>query len=157
MRKNSLIAIALLLFTCLIFTDASYAGGQKPKIMVRFHTEIGGSGSSKGNAIPLNLVNPSQQIWVNRLPEVSENDLAAVTQLPDGTTLIQLNTNGTRALEAATSTKQGKILVIIVNGRVVYAPQVDMVLRDGRVIVPGGITKEEVETMKRYIEFRRKG
>jgi hypothetical protein len=52
---------------------------------------------------------------------------------------------GKTKLEVATSTGRGLIMVVIVNGRVVYAPRIDTVLGNGCLLLPAGsVTPEEM-------------
>jgi hypothetical protein len=52
---------------------------------------------------------------------------------------------GKTKLEVATSTGRGLIMVVIVNGRVVYAPRIDTVLANGCLLLPANaVTPEEI-------------
>ena len=48
-------------------------------------------------------------------------------------------------MEVGTSTGRGLILVVLVNGRVVYAPRIDTVITNGAILLPAGsVTPEEI-------------
>ena len=49
---------------------------------------------------------------------------------------MEFNDFGRTKLEVATSTGRGFILVVLVNGRVVYAPRIDTVITNGSLLLP---------------------
>jgi hypothetical protein len=55
---------------------------------------------------------------------------------------------GKTKLEVATNTGRGLILVVIVNGRVVYAPTIDTNLTQGALALPAGsIFPDEIQAL----------
>jgi len=55
---------------------------------------------------------------------------------------------GKTKLEVATNTGRGLILVVIVNGRVVYAPTIDTTLTQGTLALPvGSILPDEIQAL----------
>jgi hypothetical protein len=66
---------------------------------------------------------------------------------------VDFNDFGRTKLEAGTSTGRGFILVVLVNGRVVYAPRVDTVITNGSILLPpGSITPDEIAQVNGQVE-----
>lgn len=98
--------------------------------------------------VPVTLLNPPETIAIRNLPEVSEKDVASVRTLADGTLIVEFDDFGKTKLEVATNTGRGLILVVIVNGRVVYAPMIDTNLARGTLALPAGsIFPDEVQAL----------
>ena len=98
--------------------------------------------------VPVTLLNPPETIAIRNLPEVSEKDIRSVRALADGTVVVEFDDFGKTKLEVATNTGRGLILVVIVNGRVVYAPMIDTNLTRGALALPAGaILAPEIEAL----------
>jgi hypothetical protein len=138
---------AMALFTGIPTVEA---GSSQPRVMMRFHVQAN-EVLPKEQLTPIQLLNPPQLIYVKRLPEVTEKHFQSIDRLPNGAVMIQLNQAGTSLLDAATSTYLGAILVVICNGRVLYDAIIDVPLRDGKFVIPGGMTDEEIQAFKRFI------
>ena len=66
----------------------------------------------------------------------------------DGTVVVDFDDFGKTKLEVATNTGRGLILVVIVNGRVVYAPTIDTTLIQGSLALPpGSIFPDEIKAL----------
>ena len=120
--------------------------GATPKPPVLFRVHLQAPEGSKGQvSVPVTLFNPAQTISIQTIPEVSEKEIRKVSTRVDGTILVEFTDFGQTKLEVGTSTGRGLILVVIVNGRVVYAPRIDTVLTSGSLLLPAGsITVEEM-------------
>ena len=71
----------------------------------------------------------------------------------DGSILVEFTDFGQTKLEVGTSTGRGLIMVVIINGRVVYAPRIDTVLVNGCLLLPAGsITLEEMAQINGDVE-----
>ena len=88
--------------------------------------------------VPITLLNPPETIAIRNIPELSEKDIRQVRTLADGTVMVEFDDFGKTKLEVATNTGRGLILVVIVNGRVVYAPSIDTNLTKGALALPKG-------------------
>lgn len=118
---------------------------EKPPVLIRVHLQTP-EGAKGDVSVPVSLFNPPEKIAIQSLPELSEKDLLKVTRRNDGTVLLEFDDFGRTKLEVATSTGRGLIMVVIVNGRVVYAPRIDTVLGKGCLLLPvGSLTPEEIE------------
>ena len=98
--------------------------------------------------VPVTLLNPPETIAIRNIPEVSEKDIRSVRSLADGTVVVEFDDFGKTKLEVASNTGRGLILVVIVNGRVVYAPTIDINLTRGALALPAGsIFPEEIQAL----------
>jgi len=104
-------------------------------------------------SVPVTLFQPNETIAIQSLPEVSEKEIRKISTRVDGTILVDFNDFGRTKLEAGTSTGRGFILVVVVNGRVVYAPRVDTVITNGSILLPpGSITPDEIAQVNGQVE-----
>ena len=117
---------------------------EKPPVLIRVHLQAP-EGAKGDVSVPVSLFNPPEKVAIQSLPELSEKDLRKVSNRSDGNILLEFDDFGKTKLEVATSTGRGLILVVIVNGRVVYAPRIDTVLTQGCLLLPvGSVTPEEI-------------
>ena len=128
--------------------------GATPKPPLLFRVHLQAPEGSKGQvSVPVTLFNPSQTISIQSLPEVSEKEIRKVSTRVDGSILVEFTDFGQTKLEVGTSTGRGLIMVVIVNGRVVYAPRIDTVLVNGCLLLPAGsITLEEMAQINGDVE-----
>jgi len=61
---------------------------------------------------------------------------------------LQFNHTGTVDLNAATAQNQGRLLVVIIDGNVVYAPTIDTQINDGQLTIPHQIPNEVVQLLQ---------
>ena len=117
---------------------------EKPPFLLRVHLQAP-EGAKGMVSVPVTLFQPNETIAIQSLPEVSEKEIRKISTRADGTVLVDFNDFGRTKLEAGTSTGRGFILVVLVNGRVVYAPRIDTVITNGSILLPpGSITPEEI-------------
>jgi len=117
---------------------------EKPPVLIRVHLQAA-EGAKGDVSVPVSLFNPPEKVAIQSLPELSEKDIRKVSTRSDGTVLLEFDDFGKTKLEVATSTGRGLIMVVIVNGRVVYAPRIDTVLTKGCLLLPmGAVTPEEM-------------
>lgn len=135
----------------LVPLSMGWAGGSKPSITFRLHVQVVEKIGDGSQVIPLALTQPVQTITVARTPHLAETHLLSATPTPDGGMMIQTSSTGARLLEEATVSNPGKIMVILLNGQVVYAPIIDIPLRSGRLLIPGPIPPELVAGLQARI------
>ena len=120
---------------------------EKPPVLLRVHLQAP-EGAQGMVTVPISLLNPPETIAIRSLPEVSEKDVRQVRTLADGTVVVDFDDFGKTKLEVATNTGRGLILVVIVNGRVVYAPMIDTNLTRGALALPAGsILPDEIQSL----------
>jgi hypothetical protein len=120
---------------------------EKPPVLFRVHLQAP-EGAKGMVTIPLTLFNPPETIAIRSIPELSEKDILRVHASADGKILVEFNDFGRTKLELATSTGRGLILVVIVNGRVIYAPLIDIPLtKGGLALPPASLSSQEIEIL----------
>ena len=160
---NRAVVSALLRYLCLMSNARSVlpilaglliwvGAAPKPPVLLRVHLQAP-EGSKGQVSVPVTLFNPSETISIQAIPEVSEKEVRRVSMRVDGSILVEFTDFGQTKLEVGTSTGRGLIMVVIVNGRVVYAPRIDTVLTNGCLLLPASsITAEEMAQMNGDVE-----
>lgn len=139
------------LFLALIFAWFVFVGSsEKPLPMLRFHVQTSQK-FGKEKVIPVTLIDPAARIFIGKYPDLSEKDIQSLEILDKGRVLVVFNEEGRRRLEEMTRANLEIIMVVICNGRVVYAPLIDMIISDGRFIVPEGISAQEARELNDVI------
>ena len=125
---------------------------EKPPFLLRIHLQA--TEGAKGSTSSLiTLYQPDETIAIQSLPEVTEKEILKVSTRVDGTVLVEFNDFGRTKLEVGTSTGRGNILIVLVNGRVVYAPRIDTVITNGSILLPpGSVTPEEIAQVNSQVE-----
>lgn len=123
------------------------AAAEKPPVLLRVHLQAP-EGAKGMVTVPVTLLNPPETIAIRNIPEVSEKEIREVRTLADGSVLVAFDDFAKTKLEVATNTGRGLILVVIVNGRVVYAPTIDTILTRGSLALPAGsILPDEIQAL----------
>jgi len=131
------------IFGLILWTGAA----EKPPVLLRVHLQAP-EGAKGMVTVPVTLLSPPETIAIRNIPELSEKDIRQVRALADGTVVVEFDDFGKTKLEVATNTGRGLILVVIVNGRVVYAPTIDTHLTRGALALPAGaIFPEEMQAL----------
>ena len=128
---------------------------EKPPFLLRIHLQATEGAKGSTSAL-ITLYQPNETIAIQSLPEVTEKEILKVSTRVDGTVLVEFNDFGRTKLEVGTSTGRGSILVVIINGRAVYAPRIDTVITSGSILLPSGsMTMEEITRVNSEIEKSR--
>lgn len=123
------------------------AGHSPPKVVLRIHVQTTGEGQSPMEATTISLPPNGEQIQVRTLPEVTEHDLVDVQQDASGLHL-KFNHVGQVNLNAVTAQNQGRILVVLIDGYVVYAPIIDEQINNGELDIPHPINADVVALLQ---------
>jgi len=120
---------------------------EKPPVLLRVHLQAP-EGAKGLVTVPVTLLNPPETVAIRNIPELSEKDIRQVRTLPDGAVVVDFDDFGKTKLEVATNTGRGLILVVILNGRVIYAPTIDTTLTQGALALPvGSVFPEEIQLL----------
>ncbi|GAT31949.1 hypothetical protein TSACC_2344 [Terrimicrobium sacchariphilum] len=139
---------------CLLLLSLSpLIAADKYLVTVRLHAE----GNSKGGdsfVAEIQLFNPQKKIFIEKVPIISEKDVVAFYPFPaqDNSGSIgayfQLDANGTNKLEQHTTASRDTLDVVLINGRVGPAMQVDKKIKDGLLMVPTGFSPLEITQLQ---------
>ena len=137
--------------TAALVTTAGASGTKKrdPSIAIRFHAQE--FGYDPTFAAKVRVGNPPQEITVEKIPMISEKDVASFYpyRASDGSysAVLKLDRHGEATLEAISSEKRGSLLVLLVNGRPIMSMLIDKVIRDGIIFIPSGLTEANIKSM----------
>jgi len=140
---RTLILVGLLLFTFL----PARAGHSPPKVTLRIHVQTTGEGQSTLEVAQIRVPPDGDTILIRAIPEVSENQLVEVVQDASGLHL-RFNHTGQVDLNAATAQNQNRIMVVLIDGNVVYAPVIDTQIDDGILNIPHQIPLQVVQLLQ---------
>jgi hypothetical protein len=104
-------------------------------------------------ASPVTAPISGKSIFVEKIPAISEHDVAAYRAYPtaSGTfgVVLQLDDHGRVALETLSIEHRGQTLVVILNGRAVTELLVDRRVSDGQIYIASGATAADLELMRK--------
>ncbi|MFM8788815.1 MAG: hypothetical protein ACKOEI_02970 [Chthoniobacterales bacterium] len=125
---------------------ACVAGAKKPTIDLRVHAE-GTEAEAPTFAIPATLMN-GRPAFLQRMPLATQSEIDAIYPFAaaDGSqgVYLKLGHHGSRLLQQHTMSQQGKLLVVMLNGRMVSNLLVDRPIDDGIIASPRGLTQEDI-------------
>lgn len=125
---------------------------KQPTVTVHFHVEANARDTSSF-ATPVMLQNPPRQAFVEKIPSITERDVAAIYPFAanDGTLgcAFKLTEHGRFDLEAISADRRGSSIVAIVNGRQVIDLQIDQRVSDGIITIAHGLGATEIEQMRK--------
>ena len=108
-------------------------------------------GASFASSVP--AVFSGKRVAIERVPRLSERDVIAFypysTSGGNYGALFQLDEHGTLALDTLSVEKRGGLLFVLVNGRPITELQIDRRVSDGRIYIASGLTKADIESMKK--------
>jgi preprotein translocase subunit SecD len=130
----------------LMFLPA-HAGHSPPKIVLRVHVQSAGEGQSSLEVTTISIPPAGERIQVRTLPELTEQELVDVQQDAAGLHLM-FNHTGQVNLSAVTAQNQGRILVVLIDGYVIYAPLIDEQITNGELDVPRAMNPQVVQLLK---------
>jgi preprotein translocase subunit SecD len=135
--------LGLLLLTLL----PAQAGRTPPKVILRIHVQTTGEGQSSLEVTQIRVPPQGEEVLIRSIPEVSETQLIDAQQDNDGLHL-RFDHVGQVNLSAATAQNQGRLLVVILDGQVIYAPVIDMQITSGELDIPHPVPPQIVELLQ---------
>ncbi len=138
------------LLLCLIVVSflPAHAGHKPPKIFIRIHIQTAGEGLPTTQAVSVPIPPNGEIIQIRAIPEVSEQDLVDVKADASGSVFLFLNHRGKVNLDASTGQNEGKILVVLLNGVVIYAPVIDQQISNGVFVIPHPLPPEVIQQLQ---------
>ncbi len=137
----------------LLISLSSVVAADKNLVTIRLHTE-GKQQSGDSFVAEIQLFNPQKKIYIEKVPIISEKDIVSFYPFPaqDGSGSIgayfRLDADGTNKLEQHTASSREALDVVLINGRVGPAMQVDKKITDGLLMVPAGFTPLEIAQLQ---------
>ncbi len=150
--RNALAITAAALALC----APAGAMSKKPKVTVRFHAEAN-TRDSGTFAMPARLVYAQRDAVINRVPEFSERQIAAIFpfKTADGTwgCVFKLDEQGRIRLETMSNQQRGAAIVVFIGTKTGQHQVMDMVIdrpvTTGIITVQRGLTDLEVEFLRK--------
>ncbi len=129
--------------------DRAWAGASKPKGQVRVHLQVNQQPGPSAHATIVTLTNPDETIAISSLPEVSERELESIELLKggEGAAILKFDQRGKLLLNNMTNQGQGRIMVVYLNGRMIYTPVIDSQIVNGVLVIPRGVTAKDIEVL----------
>jgi hypothetical protein len=122
------------------------AGHSPPKVIFRIHVQTPGEGQSPMEVSSIAIPPDGDTIQIRSRPEVTEHELIKATQ-DNGVLRLYFNHVGKINLSAVTAQNQGRVLVVIINGQVIYAPIIDEQVTNGELDIPHPINPAVVQLL----------
>ena len=145
--------ICLLLSFLILMTFPVHAGHKPVQIFLRVNIQTAGDGMSDTQVTSIQLPPDGETIQIRTLPELTENDLIGLT--PDtktGGICLYFNHAGQVNLSAVTAQNQGRIMVVTIDGYVIYAPIIDEQITDGKLLIPHPLNPQVVQLLEEVVK-----
>ena len=123
------------------------AGHAPPKVLMRVFLQTN-EGMPETEARPVQIPPDNEVIQVRVLPEVTEQELTSVLTDPSGVVHLYFDHIGQVDLDAATAQNQGRIMVVMVDGIIVYAPVIDTQITNGELILPHPLSPDIIQQLQ---------
>jgi hypothetical protein len=131
---------------------AASVAGKDRHCTFRLHAEAN-SNDTAAFASSVRALFSGKQVAIERMPRLSERDVVAFYPYPAGDenygALFQLDDHGRLALDALSIERRGSLLFVLINGRPITELQIDRRVSDGRIYIASGLTKADIELMKK--------
>ncbi|HEV3243896.1 MAG TPA: hypothetical protein VGZ31_05745 [Chthoniobacterales bacterium] len=126
--------------------------GKDRHCIFRVHTEANSNDTATFSSSVRALFS-GKQVAIERMPRLSERDVVAFYPYPVGDgnygVLFQFDEHDRLALDALSIERRGSLLFVLINGRPVTELQIDRRVSDGRIYIESGLTKADIELMKK--------
>jgi hypothetical protein len=117
----------------------AHAGHSPPKVLFRVFIQTSGEGLPATEAQQVTIPPNHEIITIRAMPEITEQNLIDVHADASGNVHFLFDHAGQVNLDAVTGEDQGRIMVVTLNGFVIYAPLIDEQISRGELIVPHSI------------------
>ena len=128
------------------------ATGKDRHVSFRVHAEANPNDTATFSSSVRALFS-GKQVAIERMPRLSERDVIAFYPISAGDNnyggLFQLDDHGRLALDALSIERRGSLLFVLINGRPITELQIDRRVSDGRIYIPSGLTKADIDLMKK--------
>ena|SRR5690349_24993462 len=129
----------------------SVLGKDRPCIF-RVHAEANANDTATFS-VSVPALFSGKRVAIERMPRLSERDIVAFYpySAKDGSfgALFQFDEHGRVTLDALSVEQRGRLLFVLINGRPLAELQVDQRVADGRIYIASGLTKAEIDSLKK--------
>jgi hypothetical protein len=136
----------------LLLALPAHASHSPPKILFRVFVQTAGEGLPANEAREVVVPPNNETIMVRAMPELTEQNLVDVRADASGSVHFLLDHAGQVDLDAVTGQDQGRILVVSLNGYVIYAPIIDEQITNGELIVPHPLDPRILELLQQIAQ-----
>jgi len=140
--------ICLLAGLFLLTLQSAQAGHSPPKIFLRIYIQTSGQGLPETQAREIALPPNGETILIRAFPEITEQELVDVQEDASGAVHLHFNHEGQVNLNAITSQNQGRIMVVMLNGIIIYAPVMDEELPNGELVLPHPLAPQVLQLLQ---------
>jgi len=144
--------ICLLTGLLLLTLQPAQAGHSAQKIFLRIHIQTSGEGLPATQVTQIALPPNGETILIRAMPESTERDLIGIQTDASGSTHLQFNHDGQVALSVATGQNQGRIMVVMLDGFIIYAPVIDQQITNGELIIPRQLTPQALQLLQDVVK-----
>jgi preprotein translocase subunit SecD len=130
-----------------------HAGHSGPQVLMRVYVQSPGEGMSPQQVLQVRVPPDNEVIQIRSLPEVTEADLTDVQTDASGSVHFIFDQIGQANLDAATAQNQGRIMVVAIDGVVVYAPVIDQEITTGVLVIPHPLPPQVVQLLKKTAQL----
>jgi hypothetical protein len=136
------------LLIAIIAALPAHAGSKPPQIFLHANVQTSGEGLGPTQATNIPLPPNGEMIQIRFLPDFTERNIIDVKTDEKGSVYLYLDHQGKVNLDAVTGENQGRILVITINGYVVYAPVIDEQISNGIFVIPHPLPPEVIQLLQ---------
>lgn len=145
--------VFLLFIALALFQSHLMAGSKKsPEVTIRLHAQ-GDKAVGESFVTEVELTNPKQKIFIQKVPVISERDIKTFYAFPGNDGMIgayfRLDAHGTNKLFQFTQEEKGRTAVVLINGRIASAMMIQPGGNDGIFYVPGGFLPQEIALLQK--------
>lgn len=139
-----------------VLCSLTISGARKPSLAISFHLE-GQQLDGTKMVQPIKLGNPAKVYYFRRSPEMTQRHIKGYYPFlaNDGSSFgaaFKLNESGSDALTTISTVSQGRKLLTVLNAEPVDYIVLNQPIRDGYVVVWGGLTKADLAKFDKEFE-----
>jgi predicted Abi (CAAX) family protease len=132
-----------------LFLVPAHAGHSPPKIVLQIFVQTSGEGLSTSQATSIAIPPNNEIIQIRSLPEITERNLVDAQADASGAIHLRFDHIGQVVLSTFTAQNQNRIMVIMLNGYIIYAPIIDEQITSGELIIPHPIKPEALQLLQK--------
>lgn len=132
----------------LMWIPAHAGSTPKTKIFLRVHVQTNAAGLPNTQVASVAVPPDNEVIQIRALPELTEQNLIDVQSTATGGVRLMFNHTGQVNLDAVTAENDGRILVVMLNGYVLYAPIIDQRITTGELDIPHPLSPQVLQLLQ---------